>query len=129
MADSIPFWDHGMTYTCHAAAAVVGGRFVVYDGTPAVDGNPAVRPCGAGEPAIGVAARDAVAGAKVMVHRAESIVAAVEAGAALAAGAKVQSDATGRAIPQAGAAPNAAVGTAVYDIAVGVLGPIDRQAR
>lgn len=112
MPDVTPYWIPGDTITCHASAAVTGGRFVGVSGAP-VDGNPRVAHAGAAGRVIGVAARDAATGAKVMVFAGPGTIVPVEAGATLAAGADVSSDATGRAA----AAGAIIAGTALSDAA------------
>jgi hypothetical protein len=52
---------------------------------------------------------------------------AVKAGAALAAGGLVASDATGQAIPYVAGAGVVAVGTALFDAALGDQAAIDRS--
>lgn len=123
--DCTPFWDVADTITCHAEAAVVGCRLVSISG-PRVDGNPQVSHTAAGEEAFGVASRDKLAGEKVMVHRAPTIVAPIEAGAVLAAGDKVQAGAGGTVIVLAAGKQ---VGVAMDDCPLGGLAVIDRTAR
>lgn len=100
MPDVTPRWMPGDTITAHCEVAVTGRRFVSISG-PTVDGNPQVSPTGAGLAALGVAARDKLTGEKVMVIGAPGTIVPVDAGAAITAGQKVQSDASGRAIPLA----------------------------
>jgi hypothetical protein len=123
--DCVPYWDHGDTLTCETTAAVVGGRFVSISGARNASGNPKVAHTGAGAAVFGVASRDTASGANVMVHHARSIITPVEAAAALTAGQKVMSDASGRAIVWT--STNAVAGVAVDDIASGAFGPIDRS--
>ena len=100
MPDCAPFMEPGQNPTCHVNAAVTGCRFVqIKTGVNAVDGNAQVEPCGAGLKAFGVAARDKLAGEKVMVFRWGVV--PVIAGATLAHGVPVEADAQGRAIPLA----------------------------
>lgn len=108
---AVPFYSEGKEFTCHAQAAVVGKRFVRVSG-PAVAERPQVsNPAVAGQAGvIGVAGFSAAVGEGVTVYRSPNVM-PVEAGAALAAGGPVMSDAVGRAIPHAGAASGAA-GTA-----------------
>jgi hypothetical protein len=83
---------------CKASAAVTGGRFVKISATvEATDGNPVVAHAGAGEKVFGVAMHDAAIGAFVTVARPGDVM-PVTSGAAVAAGAEVQSDANGKAI-------------------------------
>lgn len=94
-----PFWDSGDTITAHAAAPLYGKRFVAIAG-PRTEGNPTVNyPAAGGAKVFGVTGYDVAAGAKVTVHHAPPIVVPVTAGAAVAAGDLVTSDATGRAVP------------------------------
>lgn len=125
MPDCTPFWDEGDTLTCHAEVAVTGCRFVSISG-PRVDGNPQVSPTAAGAEAFGVASRDKLAGEKVMVHRAATIVAPIEAGAVLAAGDKVEAGAGGVAIVLAAGKQ---LGVAMDDCPLGGLALIDRTQR
>lgn len=113
MPDVTPYHFPADTITCHASAAVTGGRFVAPSGAR-VDGNYRVAHAGAGAAAIGVAARDKATGEKVMVF-CEGIV-GVTAGAALTAGQRVQSDGTGQAIVLAAGAP---LGVVLEDAASG----------
>lgn len=118
--DCVPNFEPGQDPTCLANAAVTGCRFVrITPGVNAVDGLAQVDPCPAAAHAFGVAARDKLAGAAVMVYR--HGVVPVEAGAALAHGQRVESDATGRAIPLAA---GIALGTVMADGALGAFPPI-----
>lgn len=97
--------------TCTTTAAVVGKRFVAIsaDLASALDitstalpttwdsGNFRVAQCGAGVKAIGVAAYDQASGATVPVKAGGKIV-PVTSGAAITAGAEVESNAAGKAI-------------------------------
>lgn len=131
--NSIPFWDDGDEITCRVDAAangglVAGSRFVRIAGNT-VDGNPLVRQCAAGESAFGVAAFDGDASGQtapdhITVWHSRAKIVAVKAGAALAAGGLVQSDANGQAIPHAA---GIAVGTAIFDAALGDQAAIDRS--
>jgi hypothetical protein len=111
---AVPFYSEGYIFTCHAAAAVTGKRFVAVTANQ-VDERPAVSPAGAGVAVLGVAAYDAPLGGGVTVYRKPSVM-PVTAGAALTAGQQVQSDAAGRAIPLAA---GIAVGFALADAANG----------
>jgi hypothetical protein len=88
--------------TCKAVGPITGKRFVklVAGGTFQV---PNVALCGAGEAAFGVAAYDAVDGDKFTVQQVNTWT--VTAGANLVAPLRVQSDATGKAIPLAAGVP------------------------
>lgn len=119
--DVVPFHFPGDTVTCHAEAAVTGGRFVAPSG-PRVDGNYQVSHATAGAPTLGVASRDKAAGEKVMVFT-RGIV-GVTAAVALTAGQSVQSDAAGQATPltDAGAAaPFGVAGIVLEDAAAGAV--------
>jgi hypothetical protein len=119
--DSFPLFDPGHGITCHVNADVIGGRYVeLVPGVNAIDGNPQVRPCAAGGRPFGVAARDKVAGQKVLVHR-PPLVSRVEAGAALAHGQDVQVGAGGVAIVLAA---GIRTGSVLADTAIGVQAPI-----
>lgn len=117
--ECVPYYEPGSHITGLATADVVGMTFAAIDeaedawapeglkggiNTPTAAATPNVVPvvtCGAGGVAIGVFQRDADAGALVTVMRQANMVLPVRAGAAVAAGDEVQSDATGRAIPLA----------------------------
>ncbi|EBL2473513.1 DUF2190 family protein [Escherichia coli] len=79
-----------LTTTITAGAPLTQQRFVGADNTP----------CQAGAAALGVAEVDAVTGDSTPVSVLGII--AVEAGAAVSRGVSVQSDASARAVPQAG---------------------------
>lgn len=100
MADMVPFHFPAQTLTCHASAAVTGRRFVNVTGAP-TDDCPTVAHATTAD-ALGVAAQDAAAGDKVTVFTCGHL--EVEAGAAVAAGARVTVDGVGRAITATGAA-------------------------
>jgi len=120
--DVVPFREPGTTRTCHATAAVTGGRFVALSGTT-IEGTPRVAPAGAGVAVFGVAAGDAAIGEKVLVYTGPGVVMPVTCPAALAAGAVVQADATGGAIAL-GVAPAIAAGRLEADVAAGALGRV-----
>lgn len=122
MPDVMPHALPGVSRTCHASAAITGGRFVAISGEP-VDGNPRVALAGAGAAVYGIAAQDAAIGEKVLVYVGPGVVVPVEAPGALAAGAIVQSDATGRAVA-VGAAPNLAAGRLEAAVAAGAFGRV-----
>ena len=105
--EAIAYFDPGDDLSAHVEASVTGRRFVAVSDPKQVGsaalandtlgGNIVVSPAGAGVRPLGVAAYDASAGYKVPVIRGHKVV-PVEAGAAITAGAEVESDATGRAI-------------------------------
>lgn len=123
MPDVAPFWTPGESITCHAEAAVTGGRFVAISG-PRVGGNPQVSPAGAGALIFGVAARDKGAGAKVMVYAKPGQIVPVRCAFAGAAGNKVMSDANGQAVLYVAGAGNHVAGELVDDVANGADGPV-----
>lgn len=114
--ECIAYMDDGNDPTVQAAGAVVGRRFLRVSAakqigsqalsTDTLGGNIIVATCGAGQRAIGVAGYDQVSGGKLPMLRGHKIV-PVEAGAAMAAGDQVMSDATGRAITWTSAASEA----------------------
>ena len=118
--DVTPYHFPGDSITCHAEAAVVGGRFVDVTG-PRVDGNYQVSHATAAAKAIGVASRDKAIGEKVMVFGGPGTIIDVQAGAALTAGDRIQVGANGTA---AVLAAGVEVGVAMDDIANGAHGPI-----
>jgi hypothetical protein len=115
--EAIAYFDPGADLTCHCEAGVIGRRFVAVSDPKQVasaalandtlGGNIVISLCGAGGRALGVATYDALANEKVPVARGTKVM-PVEAGAALTAGDRVQSDATGRAITYAAGANPAA---------------------
>lgn len=129
MPDMVPFHFPAQTLTCHASAAVTGRRFVNVSGAP-TDDCPTVAHA-TNSDAIGVAAQDAAINTKVTVFTVGHL--EVESGGAIAVGAKVTSDGTGRAInatagagvtvPYVGRATRAAAGAGEF---ISVL--IDRGA-
>lgn len=123
---SVPYWDHAHTLTAHAASALAGKRFVAIDG-PRTDGNPTVDYPAAGAKVFGVTAYDVLAGGKVTLHHDPALIVPVTAGAAVAAGALVTSDAEGRAVTATGAAP--VLGVTLDAGALGEDLPIDRSVR
>jgi hypothetical protein len=118
MAELIGAYKPGENVPFCATAAVLEGRFVKITAAQQTNGSYSAAHCGAGEAAVAVSQRDAIveepagrinAGAAVPIHdqrrHFEGMtqgVPRVVAGAAVAAGAQVQSDATGRAITLAG---------------------------
>jgi Uncharacterized conserved protein (DUF2190) len=105
MADSIPYKKPGEDISGHASAAITGARFLAVSGdrtsgpglaTTAEGGNYRVAHAGAGARAVGVSMYDAPINGKVGILVGGIV--PVLAGAAIAAGAEVQSDATGQAI-------------------------------
>lgn len=117
--DVTPTHFPGDTVTCHAEAAVTGGRFVAITG-PRVDGNYQVSHATAAGAKFGVAARDKGAGDKVMVIK-RGIV-GVTAAAAITAGQEVEVGANGQA---AVFAAGIKAGVACDDAALGELVLID----
>lgn len=97
MPDCVPAWIPGEQLTAFAAAALTGCRLVKISAAPQSDGTPTVNVPGAGDPCYGVAAQDAPINTAVMVYRSSTIL-PVESGAAFAAGAELQCDASGRVI-------------------------------
>lgn len=115
--EAIAYYDSGDDLTCYVTAAVTGRRFVAITGakrvgsqalaTDALGGNIPVAHCGAGARPLGVSTFDAPnVGDQLPVMRGHKVV-PVESGAALTAGNKVMSDATGRAVPWTSAASEA----------------------
>lgn len=100
MPESIPKYRPGAEITCHASAALTGGRMVAISGAP-TGGNPTVGVPAAGARVFGVAAQDSASGAKVGVHVAPGQVVPIEAGATLAPNDIVESNASGQAIVRA----------------------------
>lgn len=133
--NSIPFWDDGDEITCRAGAGLIpGSRFVAISDNPAnAPDNPVVGLCPVDVDAFGVNAQDldatgATAPDVGTVWHSKSKVVAVRAAGVLAAGDLVASDATGQAVPFAGAAAGAvSQGTAVFDAAIGDQAAIDRS--
>lgn len=97
----VPKFPAGGAITCHAAGALIGGRMVrqVPAGAP-VGGNQQVNVPAAAGRVDGVAAEDAASGSKVLVNRPGQYV-WIEAGAALAAGDLIETNAAGQAIVRA----------------------------
>jgi hypothetical protein len=115
--EAIAYYDNGEDLSCYAnGAAVTGKRFVKVNGvkrvgsqalaTDALGGNIPVVHCTAGAKALGVSTYDAADTEGVPVMRGHKVV-PVESGAAMTAGQKVMSDATGRAITWVTAASEA----------------------
>lgn len=96
MADTYCKYETGPPVTCHAAAALTGGRMCRVTAAPN-GGNPTINVPAAGGETFGVVARDAASGAKVTVFTGDNIV-WIEAGATLAAGDLIEATATGVAI-------------------------------
>lgn len=107
--ECIPYYQPGAGITGKASAAITGKRFVKISGArtggPALSADLAnvhtVAQAGAGERAIGVAAHDIASGSLGPLHTQPGIVVPVTSGAAITAGAEVQADASGKAIPLA----------------------------
>lgn len=95
-----------------ATTAVLSRHFVKISGTRTANGNLAVAPATAGSMALGVAAWDAAIGQLVRVARGGVV--KVVAGAAISAGAAVQSDPNGAAVT---ATSGIVLGYAVSDAA------------
>jgi hypothetical protein len=114
--EAVAYFDPGDDLTGQASAAVTGRRFVDVSGakqagsgglaSDTFGGSIPVAHCAAGAKALGVSTYDAASGAKVPVARGHKVF-PVEAGAAIAPGASVMSDATGRAVTWASAASEA----------------------
>lgn len=122
------FYTPGAGITGHCSAAVTGKRFVKISGnrqsTRAVSdatggGNYQVAPAGNGQWALGVAAHDAAINTKVLVHCDPGEVLPVRAGAAIAAGEEVMSNANGEAIPYAAGAGIVPLGRALTGAGLG----------
>ncbi len=113
MPDCSPRFIPNHERTCHANVNVTGCRFVtVLTGVNQVDDMPRVGVPAAAAKAYGVAARDRLAGEKVLVYRNGEV--PVETGAAVAHGQGVECDNLGRAIPLAA---GARLGTVMADAA------------
>jgi hypothetical protein len=108
--ESIPFKEPGSALTIKATAAITGKRFVKLTGNRTGGGAGGLSsdlanvyqggPCDTiGERALGVAKYDAANGSLVGVHSQPGIIVPVTAGATLAAGDLVMTDAAGKAIP------------------------------
>lgn len=93
----IAFKETGADVTGQCSAAVTGKRFLQITGNMQVDGSITVATAAAGGRSCGVAKYDAASGAKVGVARGPKVV-PVNAGAAIAAFAEVESNALGQAI-------------------------------
>lgn len=119
--EAIAYFDPGDDLNGQATATITGRRFIKVSGakqvgsqalaTDTLGGSILVAPCGAGQRAIGVADYDCASGSKVGIVRGKKVF-PVESGAALTAGDRVMSDATGRAITWVGAVDVAASGNA-----------------
>jgi hypothetical protein len=104
----------GADITAEATATVTARRFVKISGNRTAGGNVAVDAAGAGDRVFGVTADDASAGGLVRVARGGVV--KVVAGAAITAGADVQSNASAAAVP---ASTGTVVGIAVTGAANG----------
>lgn len=116
MPDITPFeYDHE-TFTAYCGAAVTGGRFVSISG-PRTGELYTVGPAPAGDPILGVAARDKAMGQNVMVfRRGGGHTLPVTADGAINAGDQVEVGANGKA---KALAAGQAVGYALDDAADG----------
>lgn len=97
MATSTPFFDDGDSYTGYVAVAVTGATFVRPHSTGG-NGDFGIQPCNAGGNYSGVASMDGALGASIKVHAAPGIITEVTGSGTITAGAKVASDAAGRAV-------------------------------
>lgn len=97
MADTYCKYETGPPVTCHAAAALTGGRMCRITTAGPNGGNPTVNVPAAAGRTFGVVARDAASGAKCTVYVGDNLV-WIEAGATLAAGDLIEATATGVAI-------------------------------
>lgn len=98
MPQAVELFNDARFISCKCSAAVTGGRFVKISATvDATNGNPVVAHAGAGQKVFGVAMFDAPINGYVTVARAPNVM-PVTSGAAIAAGAQVESDANGKAI-------------------------------
>lgn len=103
--ESIPLFRPGQDITALTTAAVTGKTFVNVTGPTDPTNGTLVRVAtsAAGARALGVAAYDAASGARVPVIR--GCITPVTCGAAVTAGAEVESDAAGKAITLATGKP------------------------
>lgn len=122
--NSVPFWDSGDSISAACSVAITGGTFVKISGGM-TNGLPTIAPCAAGDSAFGVAAYDGASGDVIMCHHSRGIVNAVLTGAAIAAGALVQADASGQAITRT---TGVILGRCLDAVGSGVLAPIDSAA-
>lgn len=101
MVDRVPKFDADPAITCHANAALTGGRFCDVVGAT-VDGNIRVGKPSAGGKVLGVLARDAASGDKVGVFSAPGLIIRVDnTAAAITAGQEVEVDANGLVLTKA----------------------------
>jgi hypothetical protein len=135
MPDSNPYKSEGLSFTYKATAAVTGARFVKISGNRTGGGEAGlstdlanVYQCSqvtaSGGVAVGVSMRDCANGALGQAHAGPGLIVPVTAGATLTAGTKVQSDATGQAIPWDGTVASVPVGTVMTGAASGALAEI-----
>jgi hypothetical protein len=97
--ECLPLFEPGDRITGFASAAVVGKHLVSISGARQADGKPTVATCGAGLRPFGVAAFDqATVGGDVSLICRSKTVLPLTAGATVAAGVDLMSDATGRVI-------------------------------
>lgn len=119
MPELTVYYRHAGTLTGKATAAVTAGQVVKVSATRSDGGNIPIAACGAGEPAFGVAAIDTAAGATLPVVR-EGVV-GLTASAAITAGQRVETAATGKVAPHSTGVP---IGVAVADIPATATGPV-----
>jgi hypothetical protein len=115
--EAIAYYDPGDDISCYANGAAVTGRRLVMPNaakrvgsqalaTDGLGGNIPVIHATAGKRPLGVSTYDAASGERFPVARGHKVM-PVEAGAAIAAGAEVMSDATGRVVTWTSAASEA----------------------
>lgn len=98
--ECIPFYSPGLDLTVQTTAAVKGKTFLNITGAldPAAGTLAKAAPAAAAGPVIGVAARDAVSGARVGLLRGTGRIIPVTAGGAIAFGDEVEVGAGGKAV-------------------------------
>lgn len=107
--ECIPYKKPGAEISAKATAGITGKRFVKISagrtGGPALSSDLlnvySVAHAGAGQKAIGVSGHDIASGAVGPIHTGPGTILPVTSGAAITAGAEVESDANGKAIPLA----------------------------
>jgi hypothetical protein len=121
--DAIALFDDGDYLPCKASAPVTGKRFVAISGGRDANGNIQVAHAAAGANVLGVAQFDSADhdDQYVTVAAGIGLIVPVTAGAAIAAGARIASDATGQAVTvtAAAGAVGHAVGVAIDAAAAG----------